>query len=134
MKKIFCLFFISFSNYALANNIVTGVDVAPYTTSCIKNNPCIVRSDHYASVINSNMMPKIIYVKYTICPQKEDCAIDTYQIVVNNGTWSDTKTMKLMAKYHYTGDFYLDAETSIFDENHMLLKTLRKRAKIFVNL
>lgn len=122
---------LSCKSFALSP-IVT-VDVEPRYSSCIKNNPCLVASSHFASVFNPNPYPITVYVRYEICPQNEDCAHDTYQIIVSPGTWHDNKWMTTGAKYHYYGDFNLRAITTLYDEKHKTLGTITKNGKIQVH-
>ena len=132
-KTAVALILLGLTGSIWANNIETGVDAQPRNSSCIRNNGCIVATSHWANVINRSGALKTIYVTYQICPQNEDCRKDTYKVVVQPGTWSDGKIMTLMAKYHYMGDFYLDATTTITDENRIVLSTMTKRGMVQVH-
>lgn len=121
------------SSSAFAYDPTVGVDVNPRNSSCVKNNGCIVASSHWATVHNTTTQPRTIFVRYTICPQNETCRSDTYRVIVNTGNWQDNKMMSYLAKYHYNGDFYLDAETTVFDEKYNILNTIKRRGKIQVH-
>lgn len=131
-SKIFTILCVT-SLSAFAGDETVGVDVAPRSSGCLKNTPCLVASSHYANVINHTNTPRTIYVKYSICPQNEDCRRDQYKVVVGRGQWQDSKIMQMLAKYHYNGDFFLDAETTVYDENYKILQTIKKRGKIQIH-
>lgn len=133
MKIKLLLILLALSANAYAFDTTTGVDAQPRAGNCVRNNYCIVSTSHFASVINTSTTPRIVFVQYTICPQNEECKTDTFRIVVNKGTWHDTKQMSLQARYHYTGDFKLIAQTNILDANHNLLNTVRREGKIQVH-
>jgi hypothetical protein len=110
-----------------------SVDAQPRNATCARNYSCIVATQHWAQYINKTGSPKTIFVSYRICPDREECKTDTYRIVVGNGTWHDTKMMTTSVKYHYDYKYALNGDTTIMDENHNVLNTIRRKGMISVH-
>jgi hypothetical protein len=133
MKVISAIVLSTLSLSAYALDFETGVDASPRSSSCLINSDCIVATSHWGSVINRTATPRYIYISYEICPQNEECKKEKFKVLVRQGTWSDGKIISMKAKYHYYGDFYLDATTTITDEHHKVLSTLTNRGMIQVH-